>query len=91
MNFCSFEPGGKCPCYGHRKDHDRWYCICSCPSSCHEYCHKGGTYQEREKRKKENKILEAERKERKFQEWLIEVNKNGGMIRCYDDWNKSFY
>ena len=51
MNFCLFEPepGGKCSCYGHRKDHDRWYCICCCPSCCHEYCHKGGTYQEREK------------------------------------------
>ncbi len=88
MNFHSFEPkpGGKCPCVGHLPDYDQYFCICCCPSWCHDYCHKGGTFEQRENWKKEQKRLEAETK-REYQEWLDKVNKNGGIIRCCYDWN----
>jgi len=90
MDFHSYEPkpGGKCPCVGHRPDWGhQFYCICCCPSWCHAYCHKGGSYEKREEWKKKQQKLETERKEREYQEWLDKVNKNGGMIRCCYDWN----
>jgi len=66
MDFLTinYKPGGKCPCVGHRSDADRYYCICCCPSWCHQYCNKGGSYEKREQMKIQRQKLEAEEKEK---------------------------
>ena len=87
-NTVNSDTGKKCNCVGHRPDGGfQFLCRCSCSSCCHDYCHIGGTFEQREKCREEQKRLEAERKEREFQEWLNKVNQNGGMVRCFDDWN----